>query len=81
MSKQTAIKLHVEVGADHTIKLPDEVPVGPAEVIVLVAESAGNGTSAEKGLLGLFANEPEIVDEAMEHVRERRKNWRRRPVP
>ena len=38
MAKHTAIKLQLEVGSDHTITLPDEVPVGPVEVIVLVAQ-------------------------------------------
>ena len=37
---QTAVKLTVEVGDDHVVKLPDEVPVGPAEIIVLVGEPA-----------------------------------------
>ena len=80
MSKQTAIKLKVEIGADHMARFPDEVPVGLAEVIVLVDEAPKNGAEGEKSLLGLFADEPEVVDEAMEHVRERRKNWRMRPV-
>jgi hypothetical protein len=35
---QTAVKLTVQVGVDHVVKLPDEVPVGPAEIIVLVGE-------------------------------------------
>jgi|HubBroStandDraft_1064217.scaffolds.fasta_scaffold02155_7 hypothetical protein len=76
MAKQTAIKLHVEVGADHTVKLPAEVPVGPAELIVLVDEGANAATS----LLGPFANEPEVVDEAMGYVRAHRQKWRIRPV-
>ncbi|MBV9946202.1 MAG: hypothetical protein JOZ69_05085 [Myxococcales bacterium] len=33
---KSAVQLHVEVGEDHVIKLPDDVPVGPAEIIVLV---------------------------------------------
>jgi hypothetical protein len=37
---QTAVKLTVEVGVDHVVKLPDEVPVGPAEIIVLVGEAS-----------------------------------------
>jgi hypothetical protein len=37
---QTAVKLTVQVGVDHVVKLPDEVPVGPAEIIVLVGEPA-----------------------------------------
>jgi hypothetical protein len=33
---KSAVKLDVQVGDDHLVKLPDEVPVGPAEIIVLV---------------------------------------------
>jgi hypothetical protein len=53
--------------------------VGPAEVIVLVEESP-NSVRNEKTLLGLFTDEPEIVDEAMEHVRTQRRDWRIRPA-
>jgi hypothetical protein len=35
---QSAVKLTVEVGVDHIVKLPEDVPVGPAEIIVLVGE-------------------------------------------
>jgi hypothetical protein len=79
MARHVAIKMHVQVGADHTVKLPAEVPVGPADVIVLV-EDAANGRS-ERSLLGLFADEPEVVDEAMVHVRTHRQNGRSPPVP
>jgi hypothetical protein len=78
MTKQTAIKLHVEVREDHTVKLPAEVPVGPAELIVLVDEAPAASTA--KSLLGLFADEPEVVDEAMGHVQSLRQNWRIRPA-
>jgi len=37
---QSAVKLTVEVGVDHVVKLPDDVPVGPVEIIVLVGEPA-----------------------------------------
>jgi hypothetical protein len=77
MAKQVAIKLRVQVGPDHTLKLPAEVPVGPAEVIVLVDERQNEGST--KSLLGLFADEPEVVDEAMGYVRAHRSNWRIRP--
>ncbi len=79
MSKHTAIRLRVEIGPDHTIRLPEEVPVGPAEVIVLVGGAAANSAN-EKNLLGLFSDEPEVVDEAMAYVGERRKTWRMRPA-
>lgn len=80
VSRHTAIRLQVEVGPDRTIRLPDDFPVGPAEVIVLVPESRDRTAPDPVGLIGLFADEPEVVDEAMEHVRERRKSWRMRPV-
>jgi hypothetical protein len=74
---KVAIKLRVQVGPDHTLKLPAEVPVGPAEVIVLVDERPDEGRA--KSLLGLFADEPEVVDEAMGHIRAHGSNWRIRP--
>jgi hypothetical protein len=77
MARQVAIKLRVQVGPDHTLKLPAEVPLGPAEVIVLVDERPIEGRA--KSLLGLFADEPEVVDEAMGYVRASRPNWRIRP--
>ena len=79
MSKQTAIKLCVEVGPDHTIRLPDDVPLGPAEVIVLLDDRPTKASEGEKSVLGLFADDAEMVDEAMTYVRERRKSWRIRP--
>lgn len=39
---QRAIKLHVNVGKDHVVRLPSEFPEGPAEVIVIATgRSAG----------------------------------------
>jgi len=49
-------KLRVQVGPDHTLKLPSDVPVGPTEVIVLVDDRPKEGRATS--LLGLFANEP-----------------------
>jgi hypothetical protein len=49
-----AITLHVDVKEDHVIQLPPEVPVGPAEVIV-IAQATGKigrrpvGIDAGKG--------------------------------
>jgi hypothetical protein len=79
MSKQTAIKLRVDVGPDHTIRLPDDVPLGPAEIIVLVPEQPER-YEASGGLVGLFADDTQMVDEVMALVHERRKNWRIRPA-
>ena len=44
---QSALKLTVEVGEDHVVKLPEEVPVGPAEIIVLVDAPAENAQGLE----------------------------------
>jgi hypothetical protein len=41
---QHAIKVQVDVSEDHVIKLPPEVPVGPAEVIVLIPPPATKAT-------------------------------------
>jgi hypothetical protein len=52
----SAIKVHVDVGEDHIIQLPPEVPVGPAELIV-VAQLPGKpgrrpvGIDADKGFV------------------------------
>ena len=35
-----ALKITVDVGPDHTVRLPDEVPVGPAELVILVIDAA-----------------------------------------
>ena len=40
---KSALKMNVQVGEDPLVKLPDEVPVGPAEIIVLVEESPSLG--------------------------------------
>jgi len=36
---QAAYKLNVTIEQDHTIRLPDTVPEGPAEIIVLVGSA------------------------------------------
>ena len=76
MTKETAIRLNIEVGEDHTIRLPDEVPVGPAELIVLPRKPASDVPDA----LGLFKDTPDVIDRAMEHVAEMRSRSRLRPL-
>jgi hypothetical protein len=75
MRKQIAIRLHVEVREDRSVTLPDEVPAGPTEIIVLVDEPA-TGPRVAKSLLGLFADEPDVVAEAMAYVRCQRQSGR-----
>lgn len=38
-----AIRLHVEITQDHVIQLPPEVPLGPAEVIVIAQSPLREG--------------------------------------
>jgi hypothetical protein len=38
-----AIKLYVDVNEDHVIQLPPEIPIGPAEVIVITQAQAEGG--------------------------------------
>ena len=81
MSRQTAIKLRVDVGADHTVRLPDDVPVGPAELIVFIEEITSAAKESPPSPIGLFKDEPEMVDEIMDHVRETRAQSRMRSLP
>jgi hypothetical protein len=37
---ENAIRVRVTVGEDHTVRLPDDVPAGEAEVIVLFPQHA-----------------------------------------
>ena len=78
MTKQTAIRVQVEIGADHTIRLPDDTPTGPAEVIVLMRSEDPAEHPPEA--LGLFKDTAELVDEAMAHVAEMRSRSRVRPA-
>ena len=48
MSRERAIRLRVTVHDDHMVRLPDDVPVGEAEVIVLVAERGGSESEAAR---------------------------------
>ena len=48
---QQAVRVHVTVGADHVVRLPDEVPPGEAEVIVLFTGGQGSGEMARKARL------------------------------
>lgn len=74
------VRLRVELSEDRMVKLPAEVPVGPAEIIVLV-EVPTTAPRAGTSLLGLIADEPEVVDEAMAYVRSQRRDRRVGPHP
>ena len=53
---ERAVRARVMVGADHLVRLPDEVPPGEAEVIVFIPASAradrAERVAARKRLLG-----------------------------
>ena len=60
-----AIKLEVEVKEDHVIQLPPEVPVGPAEVIV-IARPPGRAARRPVGIdAGLGFSVPEDFDDPL----------------
>jgi hypothetical protein len=78
--KRNAITFHVEIEPDHIVRLPDHIPVGPVEVVVLIDHRPSEERTAEKSVLGLFADDAEVVDEALAYVRERRKTYRAGPM-
>lgn len=80
MPKQTALKLHVEIGANRTVQLPNEVPAGPAELIVVFPDR-GTDDSAALSPIGLFQDEPALIDEVMEYGRATRSESRMRDLP
>lgn len=43
-----AVRVRVIIGADHTVRLPDDVPTGEAEVIVLFPAAARATDRARK---------------------------------
>lgn len=45
---QTSVRFNIQVTADHVIKLPDDVPVGPAQVIVLSGSSTRRVAAIER---------------------------------
>jgi hypothetical protein len=45
------------------------------ELVALFADVRQRGSRGGASLLGLFKDQPEIVDEAMGHVRELRRKW------
>lgn len=60
-----AIRMRVTIGADHTIRLPDEVPTGEAEVIVLVPAAATRRRNAEarRRMFGRLQGKATIADD------------------
>ena len=63
------------------MRLPDDVPIGPTELIVFVKEHESGALPVAPSPIGLFENDVDVVDEAMGHVREMRASSRMRTVP
>jgi len=73
------------VPTDHrlVVQVPEEVPAGPAEVIVRSVEavSVAQGTAADllaSGLFGIWKNRTDITD-SIEFARELRRRAEQRP--
>ena len=64
---ENAVRLRVTIGADHTVRLPDEIPAGEAEVIVLfpTASDADRAARAEarRKLFGALRGQITIADD------------------
>lgn len=72
------------VPPDHrlVVDVPEEVPAGPAEVVVRSVEvtSVGRGTAADllaSGLFGIWRDRPDIID-GIEFARELRRRAEQR---
>lgn len=55
-------------------------PEERAELIKVLKENVPPAKPAQS-IVGLFADEPEVIDKAMEHVERLRAEWDLRPLP
>jgi len=60
-----AVRLHVDVKEDHVIQLPPEVPVGPAELIVIAQAPAKSGRRPVGLDAGLGFSVPDEFDDPL----------------
>jgi hypothetical protein len=75
--KSATIKTIVPTDHRLVVQVPEEVPAGPAEVVVrsVEAPSVGRGTGADllaSGLFGIWENRSDITD-SLEFARELRR--------
>ena len=78
-----ALRIDANVASDHTvtIKLPSDVPVGPAEVIILYRESSPRGETGGNGpaILSALSHGPHPVDGfwkgASDEISQARDGW------
>ena len=81
--KSATIKTIVPPDHRLVVEVPEEVPAGPAEVIVrsVDAPSVARGTAADllaSGLFGIWKNRTDITD-SLEFARELRRRAEQRP--
>jgi hypothetical protein len=62
---EQAIRLRVTVGDDHLVHLPDEIPTGEAEIIVLFPARTlrAQRAQARKQMFGRLAGKATIADD------------------
>ncbi len=62
---EQAIRLRVTVGDDHLVHLPDEIPTGEAEIIVLFPSRKlrSQRADARKQMFGRLAGKATIADD------------------
>jgi hypothetical protein len=60
-----AFRLRVTIGDDHTIRLPDEVPTGEAEIIVVMPADAARARKAEarRRMFGRLRGKATLADD------------------
>ncbi len=56
------IKLRVRIGGDRTIRLPNDVPEGPADVTVVMQQATG-GRRPRRELMGIDAGKFVVPDD------------------
>ena len=66
---ENAVRVRVTIGADHTVRLPDEVPVGEVELIVLFPTAApaeddrASRAEARRQMFGRLRGQVTIADD------------------
>lgn len=68
----SAIRVRVDIPADKVVKLPDDVPTGPAEIIVLSPEHANRAETRAALATRLVRTSPPQRSDSTDLIREDR---------
>ena len=66
---ENAVRVRVTIGADHTVRLPDEIPAGEAEIIVLfptavpAEEDLARRAEARRRMFGRLRGQATIAED------------------